>query len=133
MSARLGIAQGSHKPARNRRDTAWKDRAACAGSAVDFFPDERANPAPALQICRSCPVTRECLAYARKYKQAGIWGGMTEKQRKRRSKEPPTLKPCGTVAAFQRHVRRCETPCEACRDAKNRDQLSRRCWQGKVS
>jgi hypothetical protein len=99
----------------------WMDRAACAGSPVDFYPDERSNPAPALEICRSCPVTRECLDYAREHKQEGIWGGFTENQRKGR-KRVRTLQPCGTVAAFQRHVRRRETPCEACREAKNQSQ-----------
>ncbi|WP_395109829.1 hypothetical protein [Actinomadura sp. SCN-SB] len=29
------------------------------------------------------------------------------------------LKPCGTTAAYQRHLRRGETPCDACREASN--------------
>lgn len=100
----------------------WMGRAACAGSPVDFYPDERANPMPALQICHSCPVAGECLAYARKHKQEGIWGGMTENDRKGGRKKPRNLQPCGTVAAFQRHVRRREIPCESCRQAKNESQ-----------
>lgn len=28
-----------------------------------------------------------------------------------------TLAPCGTVAAYNRHLRRGETPCDACREA----------------
>lgn len=33
---------------------------------------------------------------------------------------PKTLKPCGTLAAYQRHLRRGEAPCADCRRA-NRD------------
>lgn len=31
---------------------------------------------------------------------------------------PVEVKPCGTRAAYQRHVRRGEKPCEACREAE---------------
>jgi hypothetical protein len=31
--------------------------------------------------------------------------------------EPPRLQPCGTRAAYRRHRRRGETPCQPCRDA----------------
>lgn len=30
---------------------------------------------------------------------------------------PPVLQPCGTIGAFQRHKRRGESPCDACRAA----------------
>jgi WhiB family transcriptional regulator, redox-sensing transcriptional regulator len=93
VSARLGMAQGSHKPARNRRDTAWKDRAACHG-----LPDEYFFPPPKVRvldqtrrICGSCEVRKECLAYALHYSEDdGIWGGLSEAERralKRRQKE----------------------------------------------
>lgn len=32
---------------------------------------------------------------------------------------PRALKPCGTTAAYRRHLRRSETPCDACREAEN--------------
>jgi hypothetical protein len=35
--------------------------------------------------------------------------------------EPRELLPCGTVAAYQRHKRRGETPCEACKQAHAAD------------
>jgi hypothetical protein len=31
------------------------------------------------------------------------------------------LEPCGTPAAFRRHERKGETPCQLCREAHNRD------------
>ena len=37
----------------------------------------------------------------------------------------PELKPCGTPAAYRRHLRRGERVDEACRQAKNRDYQDR--------
>lgn len=93
MSARLGVAQGSHKPARNRRDTAWKDRAACQGLPDHFFfPPPKIRISPEIRrICGGCPVRTDCLAYAlNNSEDDGIWGGLTETERralKRRQKE----------------------------------------------
>jgi WhiB family redox-sensing transcriptional regulator len=36
----------------------------------------------AKRICGECPVIRECLQFAMENKCAGIYGGMTEKERK---------------------------------------------------
>ena len=36
----------------------------------------------------------------------------------------PVTKGCGTVAAYRRHLKAGETPCEACR-AANRDMIAR--------
>jgi hypothetical protein len=36
------------------------------------------------------------------------------------------LEPCGTLAAYRRHSRRGEKPCEACRVARNADGQARR-------
>lgn len=35
---------------------------------------------------------------------------------------PAPSQPCGTVAAFKRHKRKGETPCEACHDAYKAQQ-----------
>jgi len=36
---------------------------------------------------------------------------------------PPPSQPCGTVAAYQRHLRNDETPCAACKAAQNERML----------
>jgi hypothetical protein len=36
------------------------------------------------------------------------------------------LQPCGTTAAYQRHMRHDEDPCEACREANRRSLRERR-------
>lgn len=69
------------------RDTplAWMGRAACRGmSRKIFFPDEFELPdEKALATCRLCDVKRECLAWAIDHDEAGIWGGLTEEERRK--------------------------------------------------
>ena len=70
----------------------WQIRAACRGpQAVVFFPpslgerrDEKSfREARAKAICAECPVVEECLAYALAIReQHGIWGGLSEIERR---------------------------------------------------
>jgi WhiB family transcriptional regulator, redox-sensing transcriptional regulator len=70
----------------------WQLRAACRGPESSlFFPptyaerkDERdAREGRAKAICAICPVRPECLEYAlRVGEQHGIWGGLTEAERR---------------------------------------------------
>lgn len=63
----------------------WRAKAACSGTDANvFFPltDEDAGPAKA--ICAACPVREQCLDYALETRQGdGIWGGLTEVERRR--------------------------------------------------
>ena len=68
----------------------WHDQAACRDADPDlFFPDGdirsvRAQVKAAKLICRSCPVRTVCLSWALTSGQAhGIWGGLTEDERRR--------------------------------------------------
>lgn len=63
----------------------WIEHAACLGMAGDlFFPGRGESTHEALAICRECPVRRECLDHAiANSEHWGIWGGMSERQRKR--------------------------------------------------
>ncbi|MCK0092041.1 WhiB family transcriptional regulator [Rhodococcus sp. F64268] len=65
--------------------------AACrdVDGAIFFHPDnERGEPREerieaAKRICRSCPVSMQCLRYALESgERYGVWGGMTEEERK---------------------------------------------------
>ena len=81
-------------------------------------------------ICRDCPALNACHEYALTHDEAGIYAGMTERERARMKRPPvkraqPTA-PCGTLSAYQRHLRHRETPCRACRDAHNELQRERR-------
>lgn len=74
-------------------DTSWMTYANCAG--VDpalFFPErEYGGPADvqaAKEVCRGCVVRAKCLDYAiANGERHGVWGGETEKTRRRIGKE----------------------------------------------
>lgn len=143
-------------------DDAWRERAACRGYPLRWwFPVSRRGRRPdrhlvivseleraqALELCATCPVRDDCLDYAIRYDEVGIWGGTTDRERRRirRSRaaqgdslEPRLerdllpratryssgraeyLEPCGTEAAYARHSRQGETPCAYCRAAHAR-------------
>ena len=78
-----------------RASTGWEARAACRGAVgVSFVPpvagesrDQRTRrEAAAKKICAGCPVRRECLDYALRVREPmGIWGGLSEPERRTRS------------------------------------------------
>jgi WhiB family redox-sensing transcriptional regulator len=76
-------------PARDLRPD-WRDGAACREADPElFFPDgdirsARAQVKTAKLICRGCPVSATCLNWAlASGQEAGIWGGLTEDERRR--------------------------------------------------
>lgn len=67
----------------------WRHHAACRGADPElFFPVGTSGPAlqqitEAQAVCRRCPVSGECLAWALETGQdAGVWGGMSEEERR---------------------------------------------------
>lgn len=76
--------------AQAREDTMWwREFATCKDQPLELFcspdSDEPESPYPpqeAATLCHQCPVRTECLAYAMKYDECGVWGGTTEYQRK---------------------------------------------------
>jgi WhiB family redox-sensing transcriptional regulator len=69
----------------------WRNDAACRDINIDpelFFPTSETGPAlkkieDAKIICRRCPVAEDCLRWALETgEDAGIWGGMTEVERR---------------------------------------------------
>lgn len=112
-------------------DTEWMTHGACVGTNPDvFFVERGESTGAARNLCRQCPVVGECLEFAiANGEQFGIWGDTTERERRaiRRARRggnvAPTrvdrpLRPCGTEAAYRRHTKRGEPPCDACREAK---------------
>lgn len=63
---------------------AWKDNAACLGAEASlFFLGRGGSPKRAReQFCDICPVRQACRDYAILYREEGIWGGMTDDERK---------------------------------------------------
>ncbi len=72
----------------------WRSGAACRDTDPDlFFPVGQTGPAiahiaNAKAVCNTCAVQRECLEYALMTNQdAGIWGGLTEDERRKIRRE----------------------------------------------
>jgi hypothetical protein len=71
-------------------DTSWHTRGTCQGIDVEdadavFFPGPRDHEeiAEAKELCGWCPVRRDCLDFAlENVLKEGIWGGLTEAERR---------------------------------------------------
>lgn len=117
----------------------WRLDAACRELDPElFFPhsDSQLNAAQirkAKAACANCPVAEACLAWALEHNVTdGIWGGATEAQRKGirrrrgRQTQPRVLEPCGSLAAYRRHLRRGEAIDFACREANRIEQADKK-------
>ena len=66
---------------------AWRDHGGCRGLDPEiFYPpeDDEVAAEPAKAICAVCPVRETCLEYAlTRREKIGVWGGMTERERRR--------------------------------------------------
>lgn len=142
----------------------WLDAAACKGHATDLWFAERGDnereTKAAKAICAGCPVKDQCLEAAlTDNERFGIWGGYTERERRRikrkrrtdaraaearripRSDQPLKREPaaCGTLAGYKRHRAANTPPCDACRKANadyaraNRPSRSRQPRRGQVA
>ncbi len=84
--------------------------AACLGADPNLFFPEQGSPTEqvdkALRVCTECPAEcrRACLEHAITYKEPGIWGGTTGRQRRdmvesgvvvRPSRQHPNRRPLG--------------------------------------
>ncbi len=67
----------------------WQERANCLGVDPDlFFPERGASTREAKSVCKSCEVRLECLEYALSHgEKFGIWGGLSERERRRVRRE----------------------------------------------
>ncbi len=69
----------------------WAPRAACKQGSPDQLFVRGAEQNKAKQLCTGCPVRTECLAEALDNQiEWGVWGGMTERERRALIKRRPT-------------------------------------------
>ena len=70
-------------------ELSWQDYANCRGANADlFFPERGASTRKAKAICTACEVRSDCLDFAlRAGEKFGIWGGMSERERRRVRRE----------------------------------------------
>ncbi|MGA5819868.1 WhiB family transcriptional regulator [Kitasatospora sp. NPDC094028] len=73
-------------------DTDWAARGACRTSDPDELFVEGAGQNRAKAVCSGCVVRTECLAYALDNRiDHGVWGGMTDRERRALLKRRPTV------------------------------------------
>ncbi|MEQ8438860.1 MAG: WhiB family transcriptional regulator [Ilumatobacter fluminis] len=63
----------------------WRMLGACRGlDPTIFYPDRDDEADVAKQVCAECSVQQTCLDYALTQREkAGVWGGATERDRRR--------------------------------------------------
>jgi WhiB family redox-sensing transcriptional regulator len=83
--ARLPVLDATAQPVEEE----WRYNAACAGTEDLnlFFPvgtgaDAIVQTEAAKAVCGPCPVRAECLTFALDTDQYGVWGGMSEDERR---------------------------------------------------
>src|SRR6201989_1416067 len=70
----------------------WADSALCRESRPDELFVRGAAQNRAKQVCRHCPVRTECLAEALDNNiEWGVWGGMTERERRALLRRRPNV------------------------------------------
>ena len=81
-------------------DKSWQDLANCLGVDPDlFFPERGASTREAKEVCRGCVVRDDCLEYAlANGEKFGIWGGMSERERRRIRRQRALARAAATSA-----------------------------------
>ena len=66
-------------------DRGFLEDALCAQTDPEaFFPEKGGSTREAKRVCQSCDVRAECLEYALAHDERfGIWGGLSERERRR--------------------------------------------------
>lgn len=107
-------------------DLTWRDKAACREEDPWFFTEAVNVPqaAPALAVCRRCPVRSECADEATTGKYSGVWGGhlllrgvpiwITPRPRGGR---PPQPRVHGSGRGYNQHRYHQDAFCDLCTQA----------------
>ncbi|MEV4506139.1 WhiB family transcriptional regulator [Streptomyces klenkii] len=103
----------------------------CAQDPELWYAESIDEQEEAQEQCSVCPIIKQCREAGRQGREYGIWGGETEVDRARAGCAPPGWRarrrvrgrygpppsPCGTDAAWRRHIRSGEPPCPVCEKA----------------
>ena len=90
-------------PLADERRLAWVSKARCRSADPDELFVTGAAQKRAAVICRQCDVVAECLADALDNRiEFGVWGGMTERQRRQLIRQHPEVKSWSEYLAKRR-------------------------------
>lgn len=99
----------------------------CTTTDPEVFHDD-AHASVARSLCAECPLAVRCRNQARTHREWGTWGGETSTERAAAGFPPHgwegrghtrERRPCGTPAAYRRHLRAGEEPCTSCKHAES--------------
>jgi len=98
--------QGSLEVPNGEARIAWVSQGLCRSTDPDQLFVRGAAQRKAAVICRHCPVIAECGADALDNRvEFGVWGGMTERQRRALLKQHPEVSSWSEFFATQRKQR----------------------------
>jgi WhiB family redox-sensing transcriptional regulator len=90
---------------------AWMSKARCRSTDPDELFVSGAAQSKAAVICRHCPVIAECAVDSLDNRvEFGVWGGMTERQRRALLKQHPEVVSWAEFFAAQRKHRNAADP-----------------------
>ncbi|MFF2376438.1 WhiB family transcriptional regulator [Streptomyces xiamenensis] len=73
-------------------ETDWSKNGICRKTDPDELFVQGAEQNRAKAVCTGCPVKTECLAYGLDHRiEFGVWGGMTERERRALLRRRPTV------------------------------------------
>ena len=80
----LGVP-GVRQVVEDENPLSWQTDSLCAQTDPEaFFPEKGGSTRDAKKICTSCEVRTQCLEYAlQNDERFGIWGGMSERERRK--------------------------------------------------
>lgn len=62
----------------------WRQYGACRDKPQDWWYPERGDSTrEAKEVCAVCPVMEACRTWGLKHEHMGIWGGLSERERRR--------------------------------------------------
>jgi WhiB family transcriptional regulator, redox-sensing transcriptional regulator len=81
----LGVPGVRRRTDEEEDPLAWQSESLCAQTDPEaFFPEKGGSTRDAKKICGSCEVRSECLEYAlQNDERFGIWGGLSERERRK--------------------------------------------------
>lgn len=76
----------------------WMLHARCRGTEpASYFPSDGLGVERAQRVCEMCPVRMPCLEYALEHRiEHGVWGGASERERRRILRRRRQLAPSST-------------------------------------
>jgi WhiB family transcriptional regulator, redox-sensing transcriptional regulator len=95
----------------------WRGAARCRTTDAEELFVTGAHQREARQFCRTCPVRTECLAHALDHRiEFGVWGGMTERERRALLRSRPQVRSWAALLSDARNAHYAAEAEEAARE-----------------